>query len=140
MQKTYHGSCHCNAVQFECELDLAQPTTRCNCRFCKKARFWFTFAKTGEFRLLDGAEALRSYGRTLPGKPAPFLDFQFCGNCGVRCFTKGGSLPAFGGEFYAVNIASLDDASDAELSAAPIHFADGRNDDYPTEAVSCRYL
>lgn len=140
MQKTYHGSCHCNAVQFECELDLAQPTTRCNCRFCKKARFWIAFTNIKNFRLTKGAEALKDYQYTPPKMAAPFLRFQFCGNCGVRCFTKGGSLPAFGGEFYAVNIASLDDASDEELSAAPIHFADGRNDDYPTEAVSCRYL
>jgi hypothetical protein len=140
MQKTYHGSCHCNAVQFECKLDLTEPTTRCNCRFCKKARFWIAFTKAENFRLTQGAEVLRDYQHTPEGRPEPFLHFQFCGNCGVRAFTKGGALPAFGGEFYAVNLASLDDASDAELAAAPIHYADGRGGDWQKEAANCRYL
>jgi len=53
---------------------------------------------------------------------------------------KGAALPAFGGEFYAVNLASLDDASDSELSQAPINYPDGRADDWQKEAAGCRYL
>lgn len=140
MKKTYHGSCVCGTVKFEADLDLAQGTNRCNCSFCKKARFWFTFAKTGEFRLLQGAESLSSYQRTLPGKDAPFLNFQFCRQCGIRGFTQGGELPQFGGAFHAINIACLDDATDEELSQAPIHYADGRGDDWNAEAEGCRYL
>ena len=140
MKKTYHGSCHCGAVRFECDLDLAAGTTRCNCRFCRKARFWLAFAKADEFRLRSGAEQLADYQHTLPGKDAPFLHFHYCSTCGVRGFTKGGALPQFGGEFYAVNVAALDDATDEELAAAPIHYADGQHDDWSSEAQGTRYL
>lgn len=140
MKKTFHGSCHCGAVRFECELDLASGTTRCNCRFCKKARFWMAFAQAAEFRVLSGAESLSDYQHVTVGKSEPFLHFQFCKTCGVRGFTKGGVMPQFPGGFYAVNLASLDDATDAELAAAPIQYADGRNDAWHVDASDTRYL
>lgn len=131
MTKTYTGSCLCGAVRFECELDLAAGTTRCNCAFCRKARFWMTLVKTKDFRLLAGEEVLTDYQRTLKDKP-PFLHFTFCGRCGVRPFTRGGDLPGFG-EFYAVNVACLDNATDEELAAAPVKYVDGRNDSWVRE-------
>jgi len=140
MLKTYKGSCHCGAVQFECDLDLSAGTTRCNCTFCRKARFWMAFAKGKDaFRLLQGADTLTDYQHTPPSKPQPFLHLYFCSRCGIRPFTKGGPLPELGGEFHAVNIACLDDATDEELAQAPIHFADGRNDDWNTLAET-QYL
>src|SRR5260370_26397280 len=126
MKRTYRGSCHCGAVRFECELDLSAGTTRCNCSFCRKARFWMAFAKADDFRLVQGSDVLSDYQHTPPTKPGPFLHFSFCSRCGVRPFTRGGAPPQFGGPFYAVNIGCLDDANDEELARAPIHFADGR--------------
>ena len=140
MKKTYRGSCHCGAIQFQAELDVAAGTTRCNCRFCRKARFWMVFAKASEFELLKGEADLSDYQHTLPGKAEPFLHLTFCKHCGIRPFSKGGFLPQFGGEFYAVNIACLDDATDDELAQAPIHYADGRNDQWESEAKESRYL
>jgi len=140
MKKTYKGSCHCGAVQFECDLDLSEGTTRCNCTFCSKARFWMAFAKGDAFRLLQGADVLTDYQHTPPLQSAPFLHLFFCSRCGVRSFTKGGALPEFGGEFHAVNIACLNDVTDEELAQAPIRYADGRNDNWKATPAETRHL
>lgn len=139
MKKTYQGSCHCGAVGFTCDIDLATGTTRCNCTFCRKARFWMTLVPADAFRLLRGADVLADYQHTLPGKDAPFLHFEFCRRCGVRPFTRGGVLPQLGGPFYAVNVACLDDATDDELAAAPVRYVDGRADDW-TRTPEHHYL
>lgn len=135
MKKTYRGSCHCGAIQFEADLDLAAGTRRCNCRFCTKARFWFAIVPDGDFRLLAG-DSLADYQKAPPTKPA-FLHFHFCRTCGVRGFTRSGAMPD--GGFYAVNLGCLDDASDAELAEAPVIYANGRDDDWQHEPAY-RYL
>jgi hypothetical protein len=140
MKKTYHGSCTCGAIRFECELDLAAGTMRCNCSFCKKARFWMAFAKGDAFRLLQGSEVLSDYQRTPAGRPAPFLHLCFCSRCGIRPFSTGGASPELGEAFHAVNIACLDDATDEELAQAPINFVDGRHDNWKASPAEHRYL
>ena len=98
------------------------------------------FVKAAEFKLLEGEADLSDYQYAPSGKPEPFLHLTFCKHCGIRPFSKGGFLPQFGGEFYAVNVACLDDATDDELAQAPIHYADGRNDQWEKEAKQSRYL
>lgn len=127
MKKTYQGSCHCGAIRFEAEIDLTAPTRRCNCRFCTKARFWFAIVPNAEVRVLAGADQLADYQHTPPGKDAPFLHFHFCRHCGMRPFTKSEDT---GQGFYAVNLGALDDATDAELAAAPVIYANGRDNDW----------
>lgn len=139
MKKTYQGSCHCGAVAFACDIDLAAGTSRCNCTFCRKARFWMTIVPASSFRLLHGADALADYQHTPPRMAAPFLHLEFCRRCGVRPFTRGGVLPQLGEAFYAVNVACLDDVTDEELAAAPVRYVDGRADDF-TAAPAYRYL
>ena len=140
MTKTYHGSCTCGAIRFACDLDLSAGTTRCNCSFCKKARLWFAQAKGEDaLRVTRGADQLVDFQRTPPGKPEPYLHLYFCRTCGVRPFSKGGSGP-HGPAFYAVNLCALDDASDAELAAAPIHYADGAHDNWKQAPAVHSYL
>jgi hypothetical protein len=137
MLKTYHGSCHCGAVRFECDLDLAAGTRRCNCSFCMKTRMWKVFAIGDTFRLVSGDEALSDYRAKDSNWPEGNVHHYFCRTCGVRCFSKGYlEMAPFNGWFHAVNVATLDDATDAELAATPIQYEDGRNnrwDDAPRE-------
>ncbi len=123
MKTTYTGSCHCGAVRFEAAIDLAAETSRCNCSSCRKTRFWKTIVKPHSFRLLRGAESLAEYRF---GSRA--IHHRFCRRCGVKAFGEG-HLPDLGA-FYAVNLACLDDASDAAPAAAPIVYQNGRDDDW----------
>lgn len=45
-----------------------------------------------------------------------------------------------GGDFFAVNIACLDDAAPEELATAPIVYEDGRNDAWDRPPTVSSYL
>jgi hypothetical protein len=137
--KKYSGGCHCGAVRFEAELDLAAGTNRCNCSICTKARAWFVFVKAPRFRELSGANAQTEYQWIPPGKPAPFLHYYFCRTCGIRSFGYG-EHESFGGRFYFVSIAALEGVDSEELAAAPIRYVDGRHDRFSEAPTDTRGL
>ena len=130
MLKTYHGSCHCGAVRFEADIDLTQPTYRCNCSICRRTRFWPAVVEPDAFRLLAGEAELTEYLFNSRNN-----HHYFCRHCGVRAFGLGDS-PEFGRK-YGVNLGCLDDVTDEELAAAPITYVDGRDDNpYQAPAVT----
>ena len=116
--KTYRGSCHCGAVRFEADLDLTQPSFRCNCSICRRNRFWPAIALPTQFRLLAGGDMLTEY-RFNTRKNQHF----FCKVCGVRPFGVGNDTPV--GTMYGVNLGCLEDVTDEELSKVPITYVDG---------------
>jgi hypothetical protein len=128
MRRTYHGSCHCGAVTFEADLDLAEPTYRCNCSICRRTRFWPAVARPEQFRLLTGEGELTKYLFNTRRN-----EHFFCRHCGVRAFGVGNDTPI--GKMIGVNLGCLDDASDEELAAAPIVYVDGRADRFGPPAV-----
>jgi hypothetical protein len=133
MMMKYTGSCHCGTVRFECDLDLAQGTSRCNCSICSKSRFWKAIVKSDAFRLIEGKEALKDYQFG-----SHKIHHFFCERCGVKTFGRG-RLEEIG-EFYAVNVTCLDNATTKELAAAPIRYEDGRNNDWNAAPQEWRYL
>jgi hypothetical protein len=134
LKRTYHASCHCGQVRLECELDLSEGTSRCNCSMCTKGRFWKAIARADAFRLVQGEDALAKYEF---GRHA--IQHRFCRHCGVKVFGKG-HLDELGGDFYAVSVACLDDASDEDLAAAPVQYEDGRNDRWERQPQETGHL
>jgi hypothetical protein len=119
--RTYRGSCHCGVVTFEADLDLSQPTFRCNCSICRRTRFWAAVARPEGFRLLTGQGELSEY-LFHSRKNQHF----FCRRCGVRPFGIGNDTPV--GQMLGVNVGCLEGIGEAELSRIPITCVDGMHD------------
>jgi hypothetical protein len=115
--RTHRGSCHCGAVRFAVELDLAQGTIQCSCTLCTKQRSWVAIVARSAFRLLEGETMLSEYRCNTRTEA-----HRFCARCGVRVFHTGAS-PRWG-EYVAVSVACLDDAGAAALAAAPVTVLD----------------
>ncbi|KGJ05872.1 Uncharacterized conserved protein [Paracoccus halophilus] len=135
---SYHGSCFCGAVGFQAEGDLAAGTMRCNCSFCRKMRYWEMLLPDPDgFHLLRGAEHLAETPRRQDDRME--MHHYFCARCGTRLWTQG-DIAELGGRFVMVCVNALDDLPEAELIAAPVHYADGAHDNWMQPAPETRHL
>lgn len=105
----YAAACHCGRVRFEFFSAIAAAVA-CNCSYCiRKAALHHRIAE-GDFRLVDGADALSEY-RFGSLRARHF----FCSTCGIHTHCRPRSAP----EQVNVNLNCLADraARPAEVRA-----------------------
>jgi hypothetical protein len=134
MKQTYTGSCHCNAVRYEADIDLTAGSGKCNCSICTKMRNWNVVIKPADFRLLSGEKALSDY--QFGGKSCHHL---FCRHCGIHPFSKG-YVEEIGGDFVSVQLATLDNVAPEQLIHAEVRYANGRDNLWWQPPAETRHL
>ncbi|MFN3697718.1 MAG: GFA family protein [Pseudobdellovibrio sp.] len=135
--ETYKGSCHCGNVQFEASIDFSKGTGRCNCTFCLKNRFWGAHIPPTDFKLLTGLNSLQSYSKTRRQQLFDMNrrlevyenDLCFCNICGNHAFGIG-NIPEIGGAYVSVNVACLNDVDFSSVMENPIHYFNGKDEDW----------
>lgn len=110
------GGCHCGAVRYEAEADLAS-VIECNCSHCQKKGFILGFTPREKFRLLSGEEKLTEY-RFYKHQ----IEHRFCRDCGTQAFAYG-AMPD-GTPIAAINLRCVDDIDLASLNPQQV---DGRS-------------
>ncbi|MEE9453659.1 MAG: GFA family protein [Paracoccaceae bacterium] len=112
MKTTYFGSCHCEKVRFEVDIDLIEVRA-CDCTICIKRGALIYRVDSADFRLLTPLENMVLYQwHTRTAKD------YFCATCGVLPFKRPRTAP----HLWAVNIRCLDEI---DLSAIPINHVHG---------------
>jgi hypothetical protein len=117
-ETTYSGSCHCGRVKYEVTTDLAKgPVIACNCSMCGRKGTLLTFVGAGQFKLLEGEDALTDYQFN-----KHVIHHLFCSTCGITSFCRGTNRE--GRPMVAINVRCLEGV---EPSALPVTHFDGRS-------------
>ncbi|WP_110032871.1 GFA family protein [Hoeflea marina] len=135
MKRTYGGGCHCGAVRFEADVDIAAGTAKCNCTICTKMRLWSVRAAPAAFRLLSGADMLTDYRGA-----NPVAHHLFCSRCGVHPFEWVDVPNMTGAKYYNISVTCLEGIDIDELVAAPVTYFDGLNDEWGERPDEVRHL
>lgn len=99
--QTYHGSCHCGAIQFEFQSAPINEGLRCNCSICKrKGALMSNFILAPEeIKITVKDDKLATY--TFDSEIAKH---HFCKTCGIYPFHQTLRLPGH----YRVNLGCVD--------------------------------
>ena len=101
----HQGGCHCGAVSFEVNTDIASAL-RCNCSLCKRKGAVMLAGEEGSFKLLSGSESVSLYQFN-----TQVAEHYFCKHCGIYTHHSPRSNPSIcrvnAGCIDAINIDSL---------------------------------
>ena len=114
--QTYQGACHCGAVAYSVELDLA-GAPKCNCSICTKLGAVWAFAPKSKFTLKSGAAQQGDYQ---VGKKS--LHHRFCTSCGIESYAEG--MAPDGTATVGINLRCLEGVEVEKLTPRPF---DGRS-------------
>ena len=106
------GGCHCGAVRYEADVDLASAN-ECNCSHCEKKGFILTFTPAANFKLASGEDKLTEYRFNKRS-----IQHLFCSVCGVQSFARG-KMPD-GAEMAAVNVRCIDGVDLSAINPTPV--------------------
>jgi hypothetical protein len=115
------GGCHCGAVRFAAELDLAAPVNDCNCTFCVRRGALMIVLAPAQLRLVAGEEILAELAATDASRR-----YSFCRRCGVHVLAHGHAA-SVGGDYVALNVRCIDGV---DVSALKVAYWDGRRDNW----------
>lgn len=93
------------------------------------------FIKRDALRVISGEEVMTGY----QAKPETPASHTFCKFCGMRTFERG-HLEQLGGDYVAIHVSSLDDASIDEIMSGSVRFSDGRNNNWMNPPADVRNL
>ena len=113
--RTYSGSCHCGAVQFEVEASVEPVVYECNCSICARSGYLHLIVPKADFRLLRGADHLTTYTFN-----TGVARHTFCRTCGIKSFYVPRSHP----DSVSVNVRCLPGVAIENVNVVPF---DGRN-------------
>ncbi|MCK9542560.1 MAG: GFA family protein [Novosphingobium sp.] len=108
--RNFTGACHCGAVRFAAEIDLASAR-RCNCSFCRMRGAVAVTAGLEDFAIVKGEEALALY--TFGTGTAKHY---FCRHCGIYTHHQRRSDP----RELGINAACLDGVSPFDFAEVPV--------------------
>ncbi len=113
MTKTYRGSCHCQAVQFEV-TGVPEEFTTCDCSLCVKKNALMWNVPSEQLKVVAGTNKLSLYQwNTRVAK------HYFCKVCGIYTFHRKRAAP----DYFGVNVYCLEELDTASV---PVRATDGK--------------
>lgn len=129
----HRGSCYCQKVKYEADVDLSKGTFKCNCTICFKTREWGVPFPLSNFKIIEGESELTEF----VGKSQLDCKFYFCKHCGTRLYAAGKigeNLTCF------LSVNTLDDVDRKQFAELEVKYYDGLNDNWNAPPDITSYL